>query len=189
MGDMLLKQKPRWQQGQVDMHRRPWPPMFRAPFQRVPPFNFRPVDQTTWREPFQYQTNGFSPAQTNKSRDYYFLAPYYRNVMPPPPKLQKDRPLMVDTTRRRTNKRTEDKASCHCKSRSMEDVRFDVVEVQPEWEQDENGNDVSKTKKAAPFGLKPYGQHSMENLLVDTGYTSPSKRAGRFKVIEAFYFL
>lgn len=87
--------------------------------------------------------------------------------------------MMADPLRRRPNKR-EEKPACHCKSRSMEDVRFDVVEVTPGWERDENGNHVGRTKK---IGMKaPYGNHSMENLLVDTRYTPPSKRGGKFKV-------
>lgn len=197
MGDLMIKQRSRGhhQYQPMDIHRsRPWPPMFRTPFQRVPPFNFRPVEQPhyqnningQWREPFPYQ-NGYNIPQTNKSRDYYFLAPYYRNVMPPPPKPQKERIPMMDT-RRRNHKRVEEKA-CHCKSRSMEDVRFDVVEVTPEWENDENGNHVGLPKQKK-FGLnKPYGQHSMENLLMDTVYTPPSKRGGRFKVTIFSLFL
>lgn len=193
MGDLMIKQRTRGQPWQpMDLQRRPWPPMFRTPFQRVPPFNFRPVEQPQWRESFQsgmpFQ-NGYGLPQTNKSRDYYFLAPYYRNVMPPPPKPEKQRQPMMDI-RRRTSKRVEEKPACHCKSRSMEDVRFDVVEVTPQWETDENGNHVGRPKK---FGLsKPYGQHSMENLLVDTAYTPPSKRGGRFKVLDnliSFTFL
>lgn len=192
MSDMLLKQKPKGLQWQTaEMIRRPWPPMFRAPLQRVPPFNFRPVEQSPWREQTYHNGyhNSFASPQTNKSRDYYFLAPYYRNVMPPPPKPQKDRLLVVDPMRRRSSKR-EERPICHCKSRSMEDVRFDVVEVTPEWEHDENGNRIGRTKN---FGVsKPYRQHSMENLLMDNGYTPPSKRNNRFKVfIYCFqsYFL
>lgn len=176
MGDLMIKQRTRSHWNPQLEPRRPWPPMFRTPFQRVPPFNFRPMEQPPWREPFQ---NGYGLPQTNKSRDYYFLAPYYRNVMPPPPKPQKERQPMMDI-RRRTNRKMEEKPACHCKSRSMEDVRFDVVEVTPEWENDENGNHLGKPRK---FGLgKPYGQHSMENLLLDTVYTPPSKRGSRFKV-------
>lgn len=186
----MIKQRTRGHQWQppIDIHRnRPWPPMFRTPFQRVPPFNFRPVEQPQWREPYAYQNGYTHLPQTNKSRDYYFLAPYYRNVMPPPPKPQKERNPMMDARRRTNNKiRADEKAVCHCKSRSMEDVRFDVVEVTPEWENDENGNHVLPRSKK--FGLnKPYGQHSMENLLMDTVYTPPSKRGGRFKVCVLFF--
>lgn len=192
MGDLLLKQKPRpvthWQP--TEMIRRPWPPMYRAPFQRTnQQFNFRPVDPSDWREPPRgYATNAFSHNniyQTNKSRDYYFLAPFYRNAMPPPPKPQNDRLLMVDTTKKKSGKRFVEER-CNCRSRSMDDVRFDVVEVSPDFDADENGNQVERTKKLKGGFKGIFGQHSVENLLADTMYTASPKRMGSYQVVNLF---
>lgn len=178
MGDLLIKQKsrssPQWQPME---YRRPWPPMYRSPIQKPhqhQQFNFHPnpIEPKNWHN----HSYNFSPSniyQTNKSRDYYFLAPLYRNAMPPPPKPQKERFLLEN--KKRPSKRITEQV-CHCRSRSMDDVRFDVVELTP----DENGNNLEKSKTK---GIKSaFGKHSMEDLLADTMYTSGPKRIGPCQV-------
>lgn len=186
MGDLLLKQKPRpnpqWQQIE---YRRPWPPMYRAPFQKHQ-FNFHPAEPKNYRDhTFNFAPNPNNIYQTNKSRDYYFLAPLYRNAMPPPPKPQSNRLIMMgnNNNKKRTKRITEE--VCHCRSRSMDDVRFDVVELSP----DENGNHVEmrNEKNVKPKGFKSvFGQHSMEDLLADTMYTAGPKRIGSCQVVLYF---
>lgn len=154
--------------------------------------------------------------QQPKGRDYYFLAPYYRNAMPPPPNManvvpqkRDQRLLMVDpASRRRSNSssngsskkldvKVNGKALCHCsnkktvRSRSMDDVRSEMIEINSEWEPDENGNNnmvannnllnnvkdkkLGRNNKCNNKFLKDnvYARRSVENLLVDTSYSPP----------------
>lgn len=73
---------------------------------------------------------------------------------------------------------------CQCRSKSMEDVRTDVVEVNGNhWEDDINGNHVTRTSDK----FNRYSnRRSMENLLVDTGYSPNSKRSSKLKVRALF---
>lgn len=69
----------------------------------------------------------------------------------------------------------------------MEDVRTEVVEVNGNhWEDDINGNHVAR-------GNNKFNQYnnrrSMENLLVDTGYSPNSKRSGKLKVRKFFFWM
>lgn len=185
MGDLVLKPKqPRisqWQSAEM-LSRKPWyPSNFSRPIQPPrPTYNFRPPEPPSiWREvgPYAYHTPIYGPSavlQPNKGKDYYFLAPYYRNAMPPPP--NPNRLLMVDPSRTRNMMRKPEIIPCHCRSKSMEDVRSEVVEV-TDWEEDENGNRIEANRNKLN---KFYNRRSMENLLSDS---EPSpKRKGSFQV-------
>ena len=175
MGEMLLKQRTgpggvrHWQSMEM-LTRKPWPPVVhqRNTHPR-PSFAFRPPEAT-------YAYPGCTPNQiyqNGKKRDHYFLAPYYRNAMPPPPP-NSSRLLMVDP-RRRANSRKPEFAPCRCRSRSMEDVRTVVVEVDDEWSGNVNGG------RKVPNG-KANNRRSMENLLGEPRYCSPSKRIISYQV-------
>lgn len=183
MGDLVLKPKqPRlsqWQSAEM-LSRKPWYPgnFNRAGHPPRPTYNYKPPEPASvWREvgPYAYHTPIYAPTilQPNKGKDYYFLAPYYRNAMPPPP--NPNRLLMVDHSRARNIMRKPEVSPCHCRSKSMEDVRSEVFEV-TDWEEDENGNRVENNNKFS----KLYNRRSMENLLLDTA-PSP-KRKGSFQV-------
>ena len=185
MGDLMLKQKPprmpHWQSIDV-LPRKPWPSGYTHQRINSPKtFNFRPADPPPWREPSPYSYQApFYNYQTNAKRDHHFFTPYYRNAMPPPP--NPNRLLMIDPARRRFDVR-QNEDPCHCRSRSMEDVRMDVVTT--EWEDDVNGNRIPLRNEK--FN-KYTNRRSMDNLLVDTNFSPPTKRAGRLQVIFSFFF-
>jgi hypothetical protein len=188
MGDLMLKQKaprmPHWQGVDV-MARKPWPSAYPQRMNNSKSsFKFRPADPPAWREPspYSYQAPLYN-YQTNSKREHYFLAPYYRNAMPPPP--NPNRLLMIDPTRRRLSVKQSDESPCHCRSRSMEDVRTDVITS--EWEDDVNGNRVPLPIRNERF-TKYSNRRSMDNLLVDTNYSPPMKRAGRLQVMVSYFF-
>ncbi|XP_044270806.1 WD repeat-containing protein 47 isoform X5 [Tribolium madens] len=176
MGDLMLKQKqprvPHWQGIDV-LSRQPWPSAQRINTQKSP-FNFRPPEPPAWKEPNPYSYQAPLYNYQNPKRDHYFLSPYYRNAMPPPP--NPNRLLMIDP-RRRFFKQNED--SCYCRSRSMEDVRADVVT--PDFQNDVNGNRVPIPMKK-DF-TKYANRRSMDNLLVDTNFSPPRKRSGRLQPV------
>jgi hypothetical protein len=140
------------------MVRRPWPPLYRHPHQNRPRFCFRPPDPPAeWRD-YNY---------TNKGRDYYFMAPMYRNALPPPPPPR--HMLVLDPRLRRVS---HNHVQCPClngsRSRSLDDVRS---EVNSEWEEagDSNGP-LSVTRPHQSMGCSDSDNHrlqrrSMENLL------------------------
>jgi len=141
----------------VTMLRRPWPPLYRHPLQHRPRFCFRSPDPPPeWRD-YSY---------TNKGRDYYFMAPMYRNAMPPPPPRHM---LLLDPRLRRVS---HSHVQCPClqksRSRSLEDVRS---EVNSEWEEDGAiGGPWSTTRPLQQVGCSNKENHrlqrrSMENLL------------------------
>ncbi|KAH0808867.1 hypothetical protein GEV33_013924 [Tenebrio molitor] len=120
--DVLQKapRMPHWQGVDV-MARKPWPSAYPQRMNNSKSsFKFRPADPPAWREPspYSYQAPLYN-YQTNSKREHYFLAPYYRNAMPPPP--NPNRLLMIDPTRRRLSVKQSDESPCHCRSRSMED--------------------------------------------------------------------
>jgi hypothetical protein len=140
------------------MLRRPWPPLYRQPFQHRPRFCIRAPDPPAdWRE----------YSHTNKGRDYYFMAPRYRNVMPPPPPPR--HMLVVEPRHRRA---THSHVQCPClqasRSRSLDDV---PSEVNSEWEEDgANDGPWSVTRPLLQLGCNNKENHrlqrrSMENLL------------------------
>lgn len=165
-------------------YRPPVDPSFRhsdPPFVRDPPF--RPSDYPKFRETGYYPTPVFNHPPRPPA-DHYFLAPYYRNAMPPPPP-HPNRLLMVDTRRRLSVSTTNGHPPCKCRSRSMEDVRTDVVEMREDrWLKERNGTkSVSPSVKgsaAEKFVSKFGDRRSMDNLLMD--YTPGRKRSGRIYV-------
>lgn len=169
-----------------DPKHRPWPAMYRNhPNSRGPSFCYRPVPietLTQWIGP-QIPSHDYNylPARfgTNKPRDYYYLAPMYRNALPPPPQalttLQVPPPvavgsrmMLMEKPRSRTKSSSNGGAGrssvppCTCsvgRTRSLEDVRSEMSE----WEEynDENGNRV----KSNPKNPSRQTRRSMENLL------------------------
>jgi hypothetical protein len=141
------------------MLRRPWPPLYRQPFQHRPRFCVpAPDPPADWRD----------YSHTNKGRDYYFMAPMYRNVMPPPPPPR--HVLLVEPRHRRV---THSHVQCPClqasRSRSLDDV---PSEVNSEWEEDgANEGPWSVTRPLQQqLGCNNKENHrlqrrSMENLL------------------------
>ncbi|XP_050301770.1 WD repeat-containing protein 47 isoform X5 [Anthonomus grandis grandis] len=178
MGDMLLKQKPpfnqqRWSSSDMLSSRGVFPPFYPQVNPKRNSYPFRPPEPTFWRDmPRHFRPAGFS--YPPKVRDYHLLPPFYRNVMPPPP--NPNRLVMVDP-RRWPKKETFSPPPCHChngaknssgtnghapnpKSRSMEDMREFVVD----YENDYNGNMVAPRVRGRLEG-KVDGRRSMENLL------------------------
>ncbi|KAJ9596336.1 hypothetical protein L9F63_012611 [Diploptera punctata] len=158
------------------MLRRPWPPLYRHPLQHRPRFCFRPPDP-----PAEWRDYNF----TNKGRDYYFMAPMYRNALPPPPpplNYPSRHMLLLDPRQRRTS---QAHVPCPCmqrnRSRSLEDVRS---EANSDWEED-NGRDGpwSSTRPlqvAGSCGNKEnhrMQRRSMENLLdTNSPWRKPSSQ-------------
>lgn len=178
---MLLKQKPprvsQWQSTEM-LSRKPWyPTTYQRTTQRQS-FNFRPMmEHANLRDSTYGYHTPYHQSTINKGKDYYFLSPYYRNAMPPPP--NPSQLLMVDHTRRRSNFRRPQEVSCRCRSRSMEDVRTEVVEV--DWDEGVNVKKPIDYQNGNKFG-RMYNRRSVEDLLADTHYKSPAKRVGSFQV-------
>ncbi|KAL2725550.1 WD repeat-containing protein 47-like isoform X6 [Vespula squamosa] len=166
---------------------RPWPPMYRNHSNpRGPSLCYRPVPfetVTQWMGPhitdYNYMPARIGAPNPNKSRDYYYLAPMYRNAMPPPaqaisplqvsPVAVSPRMMMVERPRGRTKSSGDygrnSVPPCTCaigRTRSLEDVRSEMSE----WEDyhDENGNNL---RRNSPKGVAACRQarRSMENLL------------------------
>lgn len=166
---------------------RPWPPMYRNHSNpRGPSLCYRPVPfetVTQWMGPhitdYNYIPARIGAPNPNKSRDYYYLAPMYRNAMPPPaqaispiqvsPVAVSPRMMMMERPRGRTKSSGDygrnSVPPCTCavgRTRSLEDVRSEMSE----WEDyhDENGNNL---RRNSPKGVAACRQarRSMENLL------------------------
>jgi hypothetical protein len=134
------------------MLRRPWPPLYRQPFQHRPRFCFRPPDTPTdWRE----------YSHTNKGREYYFMAPMYRNAMPPPPPPR--HMLLLDPRHQRL---THNLVQCPClqksRSRSLDDV---PSEVNSEWEDEGPRAEPWSVTRCSNKENHRLQRRSMENLL------------------------
>lgn len=184
MGDLLIKQKhtrmQHWQSMEM-LARKPWPPVYSSRTNSHPrqSFNFRPSDGVPWRDVNHYSHYSAANPSSQKFKDHYYLAPYYRNAMPPPP--NPNRLLMVDPGKRKVQLRYSNSMSpCHCKSRSVEDVSADVLDVNGGWEEDVNRNKVLRARRNGD-GANRYNGRSMENLLTEHSYPSP-KRVGSYQV-------
>ncbi|XP_014476570.1 PREDICTED: WD repeat-containing protein 47 isoform X3 [Dinoponera quadriceps] len=164
---------------------RPWPPMYRnhPANGRAPSYCYRPMPLDTlaqWITPHMPDYN-YMPARIapnlNKSRDYYYLAPLYRNAMPPPPQpaLQVSPValppgmMMMERARGRAKSSggglSRSMPPCTCavgRTRSLEDVRSEVSE----WDDyhDENGNHLQRNSPKG-MGACRQARRSMENLL------------------------
>lgn len=180
MGDMLLKHKrpTQWQSTEM-LARKPWPPIYS---QRVSPrYHLHPSDAHYAYAYTRYSNNNQSGGIIKEPQ--YFMAPYYRNVMPPPPST--NRPFM-DRTKRKVQVHHPPCSPCRCKSKSLEDIRADVVEVRRDYDDDDfNGNRVFGRDR---FGEKKRDKQSngksMDNLTVDVGYPSP-RWVGSYQVCFA----
>lgn len=183
----------------VDASFRPWPPISR---QSQPNFYFRPPDpmdlrnfKTSSSKGSTYSDFSGLSAYSNKSRDYYFMSPTYRSAGAPVPSshgelYERERPRQL------RNPIPSPSAPCPCnRSRSLEDVRTDVV---TEWEDDdENGNRIvapatkfNRTSSIANEVFQNQGfltRHSMENL-ADRPQLLPPKRVSAFQVIELTFY-
>lgn len=149
--------------------RKPWPPVY-------PPRGYSHLHPAEAHYSYAYaRYNGQHQPRVFKEQQHYFLAPYYRNVMPPPP-----RPL-VEQPRRRAGAQVHD-PPCRCKSKSLEDVREVVVDVGRDYDEDFNGNRVFGRERRREKSQGDNGK-SMDNLTVDVGggYPSP-RRVGSYQV-------
>ncbi|XP_045458556.1 WD repeat-containing protein 47 [Melitaea cinxia] len=176
----------------VDAPFRPWPPLSR---QVQPNFYFRPPDPMdarnfkTTSSKSTYSDFSAMSAYSNKSRDYYFLSPSYRSAGAPTPSNHADLYLSRERQRQIRNPSATSPA-CPCsRSRSLEDVRTEVV---TEWEDDdENGNRI--VAPATKFNRTTYKtnpsfekqnfltRHSMENLIDRSPQVPPPKRISAFQ--------
>lgn len=120
MNGVSMSQKP--------IHR-PWPPIYRQHQNRTS-FCFRPQESPPWRD--YAHASGYR----DKGRDYYYLAPLYRNALPPPPQpieIPPPRRLMLLNPQARN---CPSECPCLHRSRSLEDVRSDL---NSEWSEDDMG--------------------------------------------------
>ncbi|EFN71353.1 WD repeat-containing protein 47 [Camponotus floridanus] len=193
MGDIRVldpRMDPRFE---LKQHR-PWPPMYRNhPNGRAPSYCYRPVPLDTlaqWITPhipdYNYVPAPRIAGNPNKSRDYYYLAPLYRNAMPPPPQAMSPLQvspvamppppppgmMMMERPRGRAKSSgglTRSVPPCTCtvgRTRSLEDVRSEMSE----WDDyhDENGNHLQRNSPKSVNVCRQV-RRSMENLLdVDT---------------------
>lgn len=152
-------------------------------------------DFQKWRETAYYPTPVISYAPSKPHGEHYFLAPYYRNVMPPPPNLHKSqRLLMVDSRRRYSMSMGPGHSSCHCRSKSMEDVRTEVVEIREDrWPSTHGKGETKETRHIRGSRRIGDNRRSVENLVtVEVGYpNSPplashrnSRKVGRLQVFQ-----
>lgn len=162
------------------------------------PSDSPPHDFQKWRETAYYPTPVISYPPSKQNGEHYFLAPYYRNVMPPPPNLHNSqRLLMVDSRKRYSMSMGTSHSSCHCRSRSMEDVRTQVVEIREDrWPVGHHGKEVNgDLGHLRGSGVVNDNRRSMDNLRsVDIGYSnSPTlaskTRVGRLQVFNNYMIL
>ncbi|XP_032527958.1 WD repeat-containing protein 47 isoform X3 [Danaus plexippus] len=177
----------------IDAPFRPWPPLSR---QAHPNFYFRPPDpmdarnfKTSSSKSSAYSDFSGMSAYSNKSRDYYFLSPSYRSAGAPTPSNHADLYLSRERSRQIRTANASSPA-CPCsRSRSLEDVRTEVV---TEWEDDdENGNRIvapatkfnrTTYKTNATFEKQNFmTRHSMENLVERSPQVPPPKRISAFQ--------
>lgn len=152
-------------------------------------------DFQKWRETGYYPTPLISYPPSKANGDHYFLAPYYRNVMPPPPNLNNSQKLlMIDSRRRYSISTGSGTATCHCRSKSMEDVRTEVVEIREDRWPNNHRRDLNGGMKEG--GRVSDKRRSMDNLgSVDVRFcNSPPlptvrspRRIGRFQVITVIH--
>ncbi|XP_023023169.2 WD repeat-containing protein 47 isoform X3 [Leptinotarsa decemlineata] len=191
MGDLLLKQKPppphrapQWQSNGM-LFRPTTDPLQIHKVGKTSPFRSKDLffqykdpllssnDFSRWRESTYYSSPMYN--FSHPSKDQYFLAPYYRNVMPPPPDSKKS--LVQDPRSRFSSGGSQ--SSCHCRSKSMEDVRAEVVEVREE----KNGSRIGSRDHVRKDKFNRYSdRRSMDNLLLDANNESScGRRAGRLQ--------
>ena len=120
------------------MLRRAWPPVYSAPAPPpAPPHNYAPLP------PPDYYYN-------NKGREYYFLAPLYRDALPPPPP---PRPLRCP-------------CSCLLRASRQRSRSLDTVASEALSDSDDVLYEVKKPPK--PLLYHQHKRRSMEDLLDTT---------------------
>ncbi|CAG9138646.1 unnamed protein product [Plutella xylostella] len=156
---------------------RPWPPLARPPHN----FYFRPSEPMDLRG---FKTSlstysDFSAASAysgggNKARDYYFSSAAYRRA-----ELGGGSHAELYAGRER-RARPAPPSACSCsRSRSLEDVRTDVV---TEWEDDEpRAPAFSRAAYRAAHHQPFHSHHSMENLVDKSPQIPPPKRVSHLQ--------
>ncbi|KAK9877219.1 hypothetical protein WA026_016967 [Henosepilachna vigintioctopunctata] len=200
MGDTMLKHKPpkapHYQSAEM-LSRKSWnskPPVYYQNTRSSSSFNFRPGDSKLWRESnsYKYHTPPNTTTAHNhpltqmppsgRPREHYYIPPFYKNAMPPPPNPNphphNNRLLMMDPKRsKRYSIAIEpSRGRVDPRSRSMEDVR-DVVEITNDWY---DQFDPYRGSVGTKYDKVPL-RRSMDNLLVETKFTPPVRRAGRMQ--------
>lgn len=184
MNDHLLNRGPRihhWQSTEM-LYVKPWNFARRHQATTTQSFNFRPSEPSFPMPYAAYPSSNYSPGIGfgNKPimKDHYFLAPYYRNAMPPPP--NPNRLMLADQKARKQNvspRQITENCYCNNRSRSLEDVRTEVIELS-DWS-DFNAP-LNRLKPNANVyerpRAKPRHQRSMDNLLDDNNNYVQSSR-------------
>lgn len=150
---------------------RPWPPVYRHQAPTRTSFYFRPPEPPPWID--YPRMNGYR----EKSREYCYMAPFYRNAMPPPPqpvKLPLPRRIMLVNP---NSKNCYSDCPCLHRSRSLEDVRS---EVNSEWSDDEFSGYRYDNRKLEPPSRNGYGPRS-KKLFEDCAKVD-ARRKGRPQV-------
>lgn len=114
---------------QKPMQQRPWPPVYRHHVPSRSAFYFRQQELPPWVDYSRY-----GGGYREKGREYYYLAPLYRNAMPPPlqpSKMLSPRRVMLVNPH---VKKCYNDCSCLQRSRSLEDVRSEITS---EWSDDD----------------------------------------------------
>nr|CAH7733047.1 unnamed protein product [Callosobruchus chinensis] len=142
-------------------------------------------DFLKWRGETAYYPTPVLNYPPKVTGEQQFLAPYYRNAMPPPP--NPNRLLMVDPRRRSTpsyggSSNGWRSTSCSCKSKSMEDVRTEIVEVtetkETKWQKSCNGRQSTSPPCRKDHKLSRFSnRRSMDNLLVEVNHHAVSSRS------------
>ncbi|KAL0279810.1 UNVERIFIED_CONTAM: hypothetical protein PYX00_001288 [Menopon gallinae] len=144
------------------MHR-PWPPVYRQQQARTG-FCFRPQEPPPWRD--YTRANGYR----EKGREYYYLAPLYRNALPPPPQpveYPPPRRLMLLSPRSCPRE-----CPCLHRSRSLEDVRSDL---NSEWSEDESSSSAYRYDRKSKPSVLPNRRSLDDAVKVDP------RRKGRYQ--------
>ncbi|KAG8311717.1 hypothetical protein J6590_037326 [Homalodisca vitripennis] len=145
----------------ADMLRRPWPPLYRH-YAEVAP---APQE---WRD-------YYGPVARDKGRDYYLLAPLYRNAMPPPP------PPPPPLNMPRRHLLSPPPCACPClhrvRSRSLDHVDSIV-------RSDEESDHYQTRGRRHPGKENYLKRRSMENLLDQRPQRRRAPRPVRKEVIH-----
>lgn len=155
--------------------RKPWPPIYP---QRVssPRYSSDPYETQSSYAYARYSNNN---AKFSKNQPY-FMAPYYRNALPPP--LHADR-LYVDHKRQNVH----NLSACSCKSKSLEDVR-DIAELRRECNDAFSRNMLLEREELSE---RKYDKQSskwnwMDNRTVNTNYHLLGRVGGHQVCVTAF---
>ncbi|XP_018324969.1 WD repeat-containing protein 47 isoform X6 [Agrilus planipennis] len=193
MGDLLLRQKPPviWQSTEM-LYRKPWYGGYREPYRisnHVSPASFHQPLNIDWRSNSVYSFPGplLSPAsiyQSNKGRDYCYLAPFYRNAMPPPPNPKEKFFMLEPPLSRKSSHLTKqgDLSKCRCRSKSMDDVTVEVAYSS----EDENANKIRNLSKLnAKNAVRKISKKKVSKFALDSqGDSSSSSSSKPIKPIK-----